>query len=186
MTPMLLKSDDNPNGAPLAGFEAVWAQWRRDYPKWVADNLTPFFIPETSAAMMGGPPIRCELPCRSRWPAAGRWSRRIFAPRCGRSRFPRCSSTATATVCADRADGRALGCAHPRLPLPRLRRRAAWLDVHAYGAAPRRRPAVRPPDVARFQRAQSKSPRMHRLWRRCGASEGCASRACAICFRVSA
>lgn len=53
MTPMLLKSDDNPNGAPLAGFEAVWAQWRRDYPKWVADNLMPFFIPETSAAMMG-------------------------------------------------------------------------------------------------------------------------------------
>jgi non-heme chloroperoxidase len=51
-TPMLLKTDDNPNGAPRAGFEALWAQWRRDYPKWVADNLAPFFIPETSAAMM--------------------------------------------------------------------------------------------------------------------------------------
>jgi len=51
-TPMLLKSDDNPNGAPRAGFEALWAQWRRDYPKWVADNLAPFFIPETSPAMM--------------------------------------------------------------------------------------------------------------------------------------
>ena len=52
MTPMLLKTDDNPNGAPRAGFEALWAQWKRDYPKWVADNLAPFFIPETSPAMM--------------------------------------------------------------------------------------------------------------------------------------
>jgi non-heme chloroperoxidase len=51
-TPMLLKSDDNPGGAPRAGFEALWAQWRRDYPKWVADNIAPFFIPETSPAMM--------------------------------------------------------------------------------------------------------------------------------------
>ncbi len=51
-TPMLLESDDNPNGAPRAGFEALWAQWRRDYPKWVDDALAPFFIPETSPAMM--------------------------------------------------------------------------------------------------------------------------------------
>jgi non-heme chloroperoxidase len=51
-TPMLLKTDDNPNGAPRGGFEALWAQWRRDYPKWVADNIAPFFIPETSPAMM--------------------------------------------------------------------------------------------------------------------------------------
>jgi non-heme chloroperoxidase len=51
-TPMLLKTDDNPDGAPKAGFEALWAQWRRDYPKWVADNVAPFFIPETSTAMM--------------------------------------------------------------------------------------------------------------------------------------
>jgi len=51
-TPMLLKTDDNPNGAPKAGFEALWAQWKRDYPKWIADNLAPFFLPETSPAMM--------------------------------------------------------------------------------------------------------------------------------------
>jgi non-heme chloroperoxidase len=52
---MLLKADDNPNGAPRAGFEALWALWalwRQDYPKWVADNLAPFFIPETSPARM--------------------------------------------------------------------------------------------------------------------------------------
>jgi non-heme chloroperoxidase len=51
-TPMLLKTDDNPNGAPKADFEALWAQWRGDYPKWVTDNVAPFFIPETSPAMM--------------------------------------------------------------------------------------------------------------------------------------
>jgi pimeloyl-ACP methyl ester carboxylesterase len=51
-TPMLLKTDDNPNGAPKAGFEALWAEWRRDYPKWVVDNAAPFFIPETSPAMV--------------------------------------------------------------------------------------------------------------------------------------
>jgi non-heme chloroperoxidase len=51
-TPMLLKTDDNPSGVPSEGFEVLWAQWRRDYPKWVADNVAPFFIPETSPAMM--------------------------------------------------------------------------------------------------------------------------------------
>ena len=52
MTPMLLKTDDNPGGAPREGFDALWAQWRRDYPKWVADATPPFFIPETSSAML--------------------------------------------------------------------------------------------------------------------------------------
>jgi len=51
-TPMLLKSGDNPNGAPKESFEALWAQWKRDYPKWIADNVAPFFVPETSPAMM--------------------------------------------------------------------------------------------------------------------------------------
>jgi non-heme chloroperoxidase len=51
-TPMLLKADDNPNGALESDFEALWAQWKRDYPKWIADNVAPFFVPETSPAMM--------------------------------------------------------------------------------------------------------------------------------------
>jgi pimeloyl-ACP methyl ester carboxylesterase len=51
-TPMLLRTDDNPNGALESEFEALWAQWKRDYPKWIADNVAPFFIPETSPAMM--------------------------------------------------------------------------------------------------------------------------------------
>jgi non-heme chloroperoxidase len=52
MTPMLLEAKDNPSGAPLSVFQALWAQWKHDYPKWVADNVAPFFIPETSPAMM--------------------------------------------------------------------------------------------------------------------------------------
>jgi pimeloyl-ACP methyl ester carboxylesterase len=48
----LLKAHDNPNGSPMEAFEALWAGWRRDYPKWVDDNVAPFFIPETSPAMM--------------------------------------------------------------------------------------------------------------------------------------
>jgi non-heme chloroperoxidase len=51
-TPMLLKAPDNPNGLPMEAFGALWSQWARDYPKWVDDNVAPFFIPETSPAMM--------------------------------------------------------------------------------------------------------------------------------------
>jgi non-heme chloroperoxidase len=63
-TPMLLKTDDNPNGAPKEFFEALWAEWRRDYPKWIADNVAPFFIPETSPAMMrwGASLLQASLP----------------------------------------------------------------------------------------------------------------------------
>jgi non-heme chloroperoxidase len=62
MTPMLLEADDNLNGAPRAGFEALWAQWKRDYPKWVADATAPFFIPETSPAMMRGGANLLQIP----------------------------------------------------------------------------------------------------------------------------
>ena len=63
-TPMLLKAHDNPNGLPMEAFEALWAGWRHDYPKWVADNLAPFFIPETSPAMMrwGATLLQTSLP----------------------------------------------------------------------------------------------------------------------------
>ena len=52
MTPMLLQTKDNPNGIPRAAFEAVWAQWEHDYPKWVEDETPPFFVPGTSQALM--------------------------------------------------------------------------------------------------------------------------------------
>jgi non-heme chloroperoxidase len=51
-TPKMLRDGDNSNGVPRENFEALWHQWKHDYPKWVDDNLAPFFIPETTPAMM--------------------------------------------------------------------------------------------------------------------------------------
>ncbi|HLJ72037.1 MAG TPA: alpha/beta hydrolase [Roseiarcus sp.] len=51
-TPFPLKTDDNPLGVPRENYETVRALWRRDFPKWVADNAAPFFTPETSPALM--------------------------------------------------------------------------------------------------------------------------------------
>lgn len=63
-TPFLLKTDDNPNGIPAATYEALRASWRTDYPKWIADNTAPFFVPETSPAMM-----RWGAAMLANWPA---------------------------------------------------------------------------------------------------------------------
>ena len=51
-TPRLLGGDEASAAASRAGFEALWSQWRRDYPQWVEDNVAPFFVPETSRPMM--------------------------------------------------------------------------------------------------------------------------------------
>ncbi|PMS20842.1 alpha/beta hydrolase [Trinickia dabaoshanensis] len=51
-TPMIAQTEDNPAGLPREQFEALWALWRRDYPGWVASAVAPFFVPETSPAMM--------------------------------------------------------------------------------------------------------------------------------------
>jgi non-heme chloroperoxidase len=50
-TPYLLKTADNPDGVPDSVFEALRASWRKDFPKWVADNTASFFVAETSPAM---------------------------------------------------------------------------------------------------------------------------------------
>ncbi len=51
-TPLLLQTPDNPQGFPAEALEAMRAEWRRDFPKWVADNTAPFFTPDTSPALM--------------------------------------------------------------------------------------------------------------------------------------
>jgi non-heme chloroperoxidase len=51
-TPRLLASEDHPGGVPRAQLEALWGEWRRDYPKWINDAVAPFLIPETSRPMM--------------------------------------------------------------------------------------------------------------------------------------
>jgi non-heme chloroperoxidase len=50
--PFVLKTADNPNGIPREMFDAVRAEWKKDFPRWVTDNAPPFFVPETSPAMM--------------------------------------------------------------------------------------------------------------------------------------
>ena len=115
-TPMLLKTDDNPNGLPMEAFEALWARWRRDYPKWVADNVAPFFIPETSPAMMrwGVTLLQTSLPVtlacsRAMVEADFRAEMRAHRPsHPHRPWRPR-------PIDAGRTHGQALGRAHPRL-----------------------------------------------------------------------
>ena len=51
-TPYLRKTADNPNGLADEATAALRDSWRRDYPKWVSDNTAPFFVPETSPALM--------------------------------------------------------------------------------------------------------------------------------------
>lgn len=63
-TPKLLQADDNPSGLPREAFDALWSQWKRDYPRWVAESTPPFFVPETSQAMMNwiGTVLQAPLP----------------------------------------------------------------------------------------------------------------------------
>ncbi len=51
-TPFLMKTADNPHGVPAEYFEQVRAEWCKDFPKWIADNARPFFVPETSPQMI--------------------------------------------------------------------------------------------------------------------------------------
>lgn len=51
-TPYMLKTADNPNGVPEEFINQTRAQWSIDFPKWLRDNARPFFVPETSPAMM--------------------------------------------------------------------------------------------------------------------------------------
>ena len=51
-TPFALQTADNPAGAPRAYFDQTWAQWAKDFPRWVEENKAPFFTPETSPQMV--------------------------------------------------------------------------------------------------------------------------------------
>lgn len=50
--PFLLKTADNPEGFDKAIAERVRNAWTKDFPRWLADNRRPFFVPDTSSAMM--------------------------------------------------------------------------------------------------------------------------------------
>ena len=51
-TPFGLKTEDNPDGHTADGLEQLFAIWRRDFPNWLAENARPFFVPQTSQAMV--------------------------------------------------------------------------------------------------------------------------------------
>jgi len=44
VAPFVLRTPDNPYGAPLAFYESVWAQFATDFPKWAYDNQAAFFV----------------------------------------------------------------------------------------------------------------------------------------------
>lgn len=48
VAPFVLRTDENPYGAPLAVFEGVWKQYAADFPKWAYENQAAFFTSETS------------------------------------------------------------------------------------------------------------------------------------------
>lgn len=50
--PFFTKTTDNPYGVPAEILEAVRGEWRKDFSKWLADNVAPFFTPETSPELM--------------------------------------------------------------------------------------------------------------------------------------
>lgn len=50
--PYLVRTDDNPYGAPKAYHDGVMAQWARDFPGWIDANKAPFFTADTSPGMV--------------------------------------------------------------------------------------------------------------------------------------
>jgi pimeloyl-ACP methyl ester carboxylesterase len=69
-TPFLLKTADNPDGIDGQAFAMLRAGWRKDFPKWLRDNVRPFFAPDTSEAlldwgvtMMSQIPLHVALAC---------------------------------------------------------------------------------------------------------------------------
>ncbi len=51
-TPFSLKTANNPEGIDRGALERLRATWRKDFPKWLAENARPFFTPETSPEMV--------------------------------------------------------------------------------------------------------------------------------------
>ncbi|MBV8415435.1 MAG: alpha/beta hydrolase [Verrucomicrobia bacterium] len=51
-TPFILKTVDNPDGVEKSALDQVRAAQSKDFPKWLGDNLRPFFLPNTSPEMM--------------------------------------------------------------------------------------------------------------------------------------
>jgi non-heme chloroperoxidase len=70
-TPFLVKTEDNPDAVPKAAIDAQNEAIAQDFPKWMAANEAPFFMPDTPEAtrawireMMLSVPLPVALACR--------------------------------------------------------------------------------------------------------------------------
>ncbi len=70
-TPFLVKTEDNPDAVPKAAIDAQNDAIARDFPKWMAANEAPFFLPDTPditrgwiREMMLSVPLPVALACR--------------------------------------------------------------------------------------------------------------------------
>jgi pimeloyl-ACP methyl ester carboxylesterase len=70
-TPFLVQTEDNPDAVPKVAVDAQNDEIARNYPKWLADNEGPFFVPDTPQIvrswimeMMLGVPLPVALACR--------------------------------------------------------------------------------------------------------------------------
>jgi non-heme chloroperoxidase len=50
--PFLTRTPDNPGGIDASVFDALLAQWRADFPRWVSEGVRPFFATDTSEALV--------------------------------------------------------------------------------------------------------------------------------------
>jgi pimeloyl-ACP methyl ester carboxylesterase len=70
-TPFLVQTDDNPDAVPKVFVDAQNEAIAKDFPKWLADNEAPFFMPDTPETtrawireMMLSVPLPVALACR--------------------------------------------------------------------------------------------------------------------------
>lgn len=70
-TPFLVQTEDNPDAVPKGMVDAQNEAVAKDYPKWLADNAAPFFVPDTPQTvrswimqMMLSVPLPVALACR--------------------------------------------------------------------------------------------------------------------------
>jgi pimeloyl-ACP methyl ester carboxylesterase len=48
--PLTVKTPENPDGVDAHAIQQLQSAWTSDFPKWLAENARPFFVPETSPA----------------------------------------------------------------------------------------------------------------------------------------
>jgi pimeloyl-ACP methyl ester carboxylesterase len=147
-TPYLAQTADNPNGMPQSTFEALRATWRKDFPKWVADNTAPFFVPETSPAMMqtlAAQMMHCPVPVAIA--CSKTLTTTDFRADVAKVSVPALHSWGSGCVRAARHHWKTHSGTDSWLPAQGLSRGATWTHLYAHGDAERRHSAVHSRDL---------------------------------------